>query len=137
MTETKTNPTADFASLFLKGVERAAELQKKSLDTAAQLNAEAIATYKKSPQVVPALPNVFDLAAKAFEGYVDAQKNVIDQMVKQTTAMIETAQVSGNSAQTVAEAFAKNIEQSIGRTVELQKQALDMVAHQVKATTSK
>lgn len=137
MTETKTNPTADFASLFLKGVERAAELQKKSLDAAAQLNAEAIATYKKSPQVVPTMPNVFDLAGKAFEGYIEAQKSVIDQMVHQTAALVETAQVSGNSAQKVAEAFTKNIEQSIGRTVELQKQALDMVAHQVKASTSK
>ncbi len=34
MTENKTNLPADFANLFLKGVERAAELQKKSLDAA-------------------------------------------------------------------------------------------------------
>ena len=49
MTENKTNLPADFANLFLKGVERAAELQKKSLDAAMQQNAEVISSYKKGP----------------------------------------------------------------------------------------
>jgi hypothetical protein len=137
MPENKTSSIpADFASLFLKGVERAAELQKKSLDTAVQQNAEAIANYKKSPQAVPVLPNVFELAGKAFEGFIEAQKTVIDQVVHQTTAMVETAKESGNSAQKVAEIFTKNIEQSIERTVDLQKKALDMAAHQAKSALS-
>ena len=40
---TNTNQPTDFASLFIKGVERASELQKKSLADAARQNAEAIA----------------------------------------------------------------------------------------------
>jgi hypothetical protein len=134
MPDPKTNFPADFASLFLKGVERAAELQKKSLDAAAQQNAEAIASYKKGPQAVPTLPNVFELAGKAFEGFIEAQKSVIDQVVQQTSALVETAKESGNSAQKVAEAFTKNIEQSIERTIELQKKALDLVAQQAKSS---
>ena len=132
MTETKTNQPTDFASLFIKGVERAAELQKKSLDEAAKLNAEAIAVYKKTAQAVPALPGVFDLAAQAFEGYIATQKSVIDHMVKQTEALVETAKESGDSAQKVAADFAKTIQQSIERTVEVQKKALDLAAHQAK-----
>jgi hypothetical protein len=132
MTENKTNPPADFANLFLKGVERAAELQKKSLDAAVQQNAELIATYQKGAQVVPALPNVFDLAGKAFEGYIEAQKSVIDQMVKQTAALVESAKESGNSAQKVAEDFTKTIQPLIEHTVEVQKKALELVAQQAK-----
>ncbi len=136
MTETKTNLPADFANIFLKGVERAAELQKKSLDAAAQQNAEVIATYQKGPQVVRAMPNVFELAGKAFEGYIEAQKSVIDQMVKQTAALVQGAKESGNSAQKVAEDFTKTIQPLIEHTVEAQKKALELVAQQVKTSSS-
>jgi hypothetical protein len=136
MTDTKTNHPTDFASLFIKGVERAAELQKKSLDEAAKQNAEAIAMYKKSPQAVPALPGVFDLAGQAFEGYVTTQKSVIDQIVKQTAALVESAKDSSESAQKVAADFAKTIQQSVEHTVEVQKKALDLVAREAKAVTT-
>src|ERR1700688_1716440 len=59
MTETKNNHPTEFASLFLKGVQRAADLQKKSLDDAKHQNAEAIAAYKKGPQSVPSAPAVY------------------------------------------------------------------------------
>ncbi len=136
MTEPNTNLPADFANLFLKGVGRAAELQKKSLDAAMQQNAEVIATYQKGSPAVPAMPNVFELAGKAFEGYIEAQKSVIDQMVKQTAALVEGAKESGNSAQKVAAEFTKNIQPLIERTVEVQKKALEIVAQQVKSPSS-
>jgi hypothetical protein len=138
MTDTKSNLPAEFANVFLKGVERAAELQKKSLDAAVQQNAEVIASYKP-PQALSALPNVFELAGKAFEGYIEAQKSVIDQMVQQTSALVESAKESGNSARKVAEVFTKTIEQSIERSVDMQKKALDLVAQQAKGpgTTGK
>jgi hypothetical protein len=137
MPEPKTNPPADFTNLFLKGVEQAADLQKKSLEAALQQNAEAIASYKKGAQSVPNLPNVFDLAGKAFESFVEAQKNVIDQVVQQTTALVESAKGSGTTAQKVAETFTKNIEQSIERTVEVQKKALELAAQQAKSALSR
>jgi hypothetical protein len=133
MTETKTNPPTEFTSLYLKGVERAAELQKKSLDDAARQNAEAIAVYKKAPQAMPSASGVYDLAAQAFEGYIEAQKSMIDHMVKQTASLVESAKDSGNSAQKVAADFTKTIQQSIERAVELQKKALDLVTEQAKA----
>lgn len=129
----KTTPPADFTNLFLKGVEQAAELQKKSLEAALQQNAEAAAAYKKSAASMQSLPDVFELAGKALEGYVEAQKTVIDQIVQQTAALVEGAKSSGASAQKVAETFTKNIEQSIERTVEAQKKALELAAQQAKS----
>jgi hypothetical protein len=136
MAEVKSTAPADFTNLFLKGVEQAAELQKKSLEAALQQNAEAIATYKKSAQSAAAsnIPNVFDLAGKALESYIEAQKSVIDQLVQQTTALVESTKGSSVSAQKVAETFTKNIEQSIERTVEVQKKALELAVQQAKAS---
>ena len=136
MTETKTNHPTDFASLFIKGVERAAELQKKALDEAVRQNAEAIAVYKKVPQTVPAVPSVLDLAGQAFEGYITTQKSAIDHIVQQTTALVESAKDSGNSAQKVAADFTKTIQQSIERTIEVQKKALDLAAQAAKTPTA-
>jgi hypothetical protein len=134
MAEVKSTAPADFTNLFLKGVEQAAELQKKSLEAALQQNAEAIATYKKGAAAVSNVPNVFDLAGKALESYIEAQKSVIDQLVQQTTALVESTKGSSVSAQKVAETFTKNIEQSIERTVEVQKKALELAVQQAKAS---
>src|SRR5271157_1293886 len=83
----ETNYAADFVDLFMKGVERAAELQKKALEAAAQQTAEAIAASKKAIQ--PSVPDVFDVVQQGFERYVEAQKGVIDLVVQQTAAIEE------------------------------------------------
>jgi hypothetical protein len=51
--------------------------------------------------------------------------------------LVESAKEGGASARKVAETFTKNIEQSIERTVEVQKKALDLAAQQVKAQSSR
>jgi hypothetical protein len=136
MTETKTNNPTEFASLVIKGVERAGELQKKSLDDAARQNAEAIAAYKKGPQSVPSAPAMYDLAGQAFAGYIEAQKSVIDHLVKQTVSLVESAKDSGDSAQKIAADFTKTVQQSIERAVEVQKKALDLVTQEAKAAVA-
>ena len=136
MADVKTTAPADFTNLFLKGVEQAADLQKKSLEAALQQNAEAIASYKKNAQAATTLPSVFDLAGKALESYIEAQKSVIDQIVQQTTALVDSTKGGGASAQKVAEMFTKNIEQSIERTVEVQKKALELAVQQAKSSLS-
>jgi hypothetical protein len=142
MTKTKTNTNTnttqatDFASLFIKGVERAAELQKKSLDDAVRQNAEAIAACKKTPQAVRAVPGVLDLAGQAFAGYIETQKSVIDHIAQQTAALVESAKDGGNPAQKVAADFTKTMQQSIERAVEVQKKALDLAAQEAQAPTA-
>lgn len=135
-TNTNINQSTDFASLFIKGVKRAAELQKKSLDDAARQNADAIAVCKKTPQAVPAVHGVVDLAGQAFEGYIEAQKSVIDHIVEQTSALVDSAKDRGNSAQKVAADFTKNIQQSIERVIDVQKKALDFAAQEAKGPTA-
>jgi hypothetical protein len=76
---------------------------------------------------------VYDLAGQAFEGYIETQKSVIDQIVKQTAALVESAKDSGNSAQKVAADFTKTVQQSIERAVEVQKKALDLITQTAKA----
>jgi ABC-type transporter Mla subunit MlaD len=138
MAESKTPSPADFTNLFLKGVEQAADLQKKSLEAALKQNAEALANYQKgASEAVGNLPNVFELAGKALESFIEAQKTVIDQIVQQTAALVESSKEGNVSAQKIAEMFAKNIEQSIERTVEVQKKALEMALQQAKAGAKK
>lgn len=132
MPDATTTVPADFTNLFLKGVEQVAELQKKSLETALQQNAEVIASYKKGAQAATTLPNVFDMAGKALESYIEAQKSMIDQIVQQTTALVESTKGGASSPQKVAEMFTKNIEQSIERTVEVQKKALELMVQQAE-----
>lgn len=127
-----TNYAADFANLFIKGVERAAELQKKALETATQQTVEAIETSKNAAKAVPALPGLFDMAKQAFEQYVAAQKTVIDQFVQQTAVMVETAKESGGSAQKVAADFTKAVQQSIERAVEIEKKVMDLAVESAK-----
>ena len=122
-----TNYAADSVNLFMKGVERAAELQKKALEAASQQTAEAIAASKKAIQ--PAVPGMFDVIQQGFERYVEAQKGVIDLVVAQTAAMVETTKQSGASAQKLVEDFTKSVQQSVERAVEIETKALGLGAH--------
>jgi flagellar hook-basal body complex protein FliE len=122
-----TNYAADFVDLFLKGVERAGELQKKALEAATQQTTEAIAASKKAIQ--PAMSGMSDVVQQGFDRYVEAQKSVIDLVVQQTAAMIETARQSGSSGHKVLEDFTKSVQQSVERAVEIQKKALGLATH--------
>jgi hypothetical protein len=133
MTE-KMDYSAEFADLFLKGVERAADMQKKSLEAAVQLNAKALESMKKAAQAGPrTVGGVFDLAEQALEQYAEAHKKVIDQMVKQTTLLVETTRAGGESAKRVAAEVTKTIQQSMEQAVEAEKKSLGFGAQQAKS----
>ncbi len=128
-----TNYGAEFTNLFMKGVERAAELQKKALEAAAQQTAEAIAASKKAIQ--PAVPGMFDVVQQGFDRYVEAQKGVIDLAVQQAAAMAETAKQTGSSAQKIVDDFTKSVQQSVARAVEIETKALGLAADSAKAAS--
>jgi hypothetical protein len=130
-----TNHPADFVNLFMKVVEQAAELQKKALEAATKQTAEVITASKKTIQAMPSVPGMFDTVQQGFERYVEAQKNIIDLVVQQTAAMVETAKQSGSSAQKVVEDFTKSVQQSIERVVEIEKKALGLAPHSAKAAS--
>jgi hypothetical protein len=125
-THKETNFAAEFSNLVLKGIERAADMQKQSLEAAAHLNAQTLEALKKSAKDMPATAGLFDLAEQALERYVEAQKGVIDQVVQQTAAVIETTRQQSASASKVAAEVSKTIQESIERAVSIQKAVLDL-----------
>src|SRR5690348_8095045 len=101
MTTKKTNRTEGAAAeidrteildsitdIYTNGVQRLADVQKKSLDVAVKQNAELLETWKKFAQTIPGGGGMFmvDLAYNAFERFAETQKGVIDLVLEQNNA---------------------------------------------------
>ncbi len=121
-----------FIPLYTKNVERLAELQKKSLDVAAEQNAELIAACKKVSNYVPETPGLFlfELVGQTFERFVETQKGAIDLAVEQSHVVAGLAKERGVSAAKVAEGVTELFKQSVEQSVAAQKKALDYYAEQ-------
>ena len=80
------------AGLFLKSVERFAELQKQSIDVAVQHSAEMSEVMKKMAEKLPGAPQpaVFEMAAGNVARCADTQKSAINFVVKQSKAWTDT-----------------------------------------------
>ncbi|MGB7552954.1 MAG: hypothetical protein WBM04_01175 [Candidatus Korobacteraceae bacterium] len=123
-----------FTPLYVNGVERLAELQKKSLDIAVEQSTEFLNTWKKAFSFFPltSATFVFDIAEQAVETFVETQKSAIDFAVEQshTIAGINNTRVKayGDIANRVTGAF----QQSVERSVEAQKKVLDFASAQNK-----
>jgi methyl-accepting chemotaxis protein len=131
----KPETVENFIPLFTKNVERVAELQKKSLEVAAEQNAEFVATCKEAFETTPETPGmfVFDLLGQAFERAVEAQKAAIDQTVEQSNALASLVKERAGSAKKVAEGVTSVFQQTVEQAVAAQKKALDYYAEQHKA----
>ena len=124
-----------FIPLYTKNVERLAELQKKSLDIAAEQNAELIAACKKAFNYIPETPGLFlfDLVGQTFARFVETQKGAIDLAVEQSHVVAGLAKERGGSAVKVAEGVTALFKQSVEHSVAAQKKALDYYAGQHKS----
>jgi diacylglycerol kinase len=124
-----------FIPLYTKNVERLAELQKKSLDAAAEQNAELIAACKKAFNYIPDTPGLFlfDLVGQSFNRFVETQKNAIDLAVQQSHVVAGLAKDRGASATKVAEGVTNLFKQSVEYSIARQKEALDYYADQHKS----
>ena len=133
------NPAREAAAtltpIYLKGVQRAADLQQKSLDVAAEQASDWIAVYKKAFGYFPvAAPTFFfDLAEQVVEGVVDTQKNVIDLFVEQSEAVASTVDERAEAYNKVAEGVAAAVQAAVVRSVEAQQKALSFAAEQSSA----
>ncbi len=123
-----------FIPTYTKNVERLAELQKKSLDLAAEQNAEFIAACKKAFTHIPEASGLFplDLVGQTFERFVETQKGAIDLAVEQSHVVAGLAQERSGSAFKVAESVTGLFKQSIEQCVAAQKKALDSYGEQHK-----
>jgi len=124
-----------FVTLFARGINRLADMQKRSIDIAVEQNAELIDVYKKFAQKMPATPRVplFEVAGTIFERYADAQKNAIDLAVEQSHAWIDSTKDRAEVADKTVEAAVTLTNQAVERSVSAQKKVLDTAAAQTKA----
>lgn len=123
------------AKLFMAGVSRIAEVQKKAIDVALQQHTEMTETWKKLYQKVPGAPGMFllDLDRTGFERFAETQKTAIDLVVEQSKAFAdllkERTTMTGKNGDTVVEF----VQQGVERTVATQKKAIENAAAQTRA----
>jgi hypothetical protein len=134
-TAKKNEAVEAFIPLYTKNVERLAELQKNSLDAAAEQNAELIDACKKAFNYIPETPGLFlfDLVGTSFNRFVETQKSAIDLAVQQSHVVAGLAKDRGASATKVAEGVTNLFKQSVEYSIAAQKEALDYYADQHKA----
>jgi hypothetical protein len=124
-----------FVPLYSKSIERAAELQKKSLDVAFEQSAELMAVWKKVLHMVPGTPGLFmiDVFAQMFERYVETQKGAIDIATEQGHAAAGLAKERGGYAGRIGEGMSTLMQRSLEHSIAAQKKALDSFAEQNKS----
>jgi methyl-accepting chemotaxis protein len=120
--------------VYEKNVERLAELEKKSLEVAAEQSTEWIDTCKKAFHLVPDTPGLFlfDLLGRTFGRLVETQKGFIDLAVEQSHTVAGLAKERSSYATKMAEGVTTLVQQTVAYSVAAQKQVLDHVAEQNK-----
>lgn len=124
-----------FTKLFTSGAGRIAEVQKKSIDLAAQQGAEVIDAWKKAVQKLPGAPGLFllELTGSEIERYAETQKALVDLFLEQSQAFGEMLKERGTVAAKANEGVAKFAQQAVERTVATEKKVLGHAAAQSKA----
>lgn len=124
-----------FTPLYLNGVQSLAELQKQSLDVAADQTVELVGAWKKAFGYFPVMPPtfLFDMAGQAVQTVVDTQKDAIDLMVEQSQAVAKITKERVDAYSKIAGTVTAAIQTSVERSVAAQKKVLEFAAQQNKA----
>ena len=124
-----------FTPLVLNSVERVADLQKKSLDVAAEQTAELIGAWKKAFSFFPVTLPIFffDFAGQAVQTAIENQKSAIDMVVEQTEAATDIATVRVEAYSKIVKGVTTSVQQSVERSLEAQKKMLAFASAQTKA----
>ena len=125
-------------TLYTKGLERLAEIQKKGIDVAAQQTAELSDIWKTVSKTGPTASSffLFDLAYNSFEQLAITQKGAIDLIVEQNRAITGLMKERGTTAGKATEGLASLLRQTVDRSIEAQKKVLDYSAAQTKAAVN-
>jgi hypothetical protein len=121
--------------LVLNSVERVADLQRKTLDLAAEQTAELIGAWKKAFGYFPVKPPAFffDFAGQAVQTAIENQKNAIDLVVEQTEAATGIAKVRLEAYAKIADGVSTSVRKSVERSVDAQTKMLEFASTQSKA----
>ena len=118
--------------LYMSGIERLAEIEKKGLEITVLHNAEVASAWRKLTFGAPAL-SMLDLATNAFERYAETQKGAIDLIVEQTHALAKKVKERDLKATGTIEEAKIRAKEAIEHSVAAQKTVLDYTAKQTKA----
>ena len=122
------------SALYTAGIDRVAELQKRTIDLAVAQNAELTEAWKTIVQKIPGAPGLFmlDLAKSAFETYADTRKGTIDMMVEQGHAMAEITRDNVTTVSKATQNMTGMVQKSVERAAAMQKKSLDQTAAHTK-----
>jgi hypothetical protein len=138
-TATATPSNAEIVDLFspviVNSFERVADLQKQTLELAAEQTAEWLGAWKQAFSFLPVTPPafVFDVASQAVQTVIDTQKSAIDLVVEQTKSAADITKVRAEAYGKIASGVTETIQKSVQRSVEAQKKVLDFAGEQNKA----
>jgi len=133
--ETAKDAVADvFTPLYLNSVARVAELQKNSLDLAADQTTAWIGAWKTAFSYFPLTPPAFffDTFGQAVQTCIDTQKSAIDLAVEQTEAVTEIAKQRVDAYTKITETATTAFQTTVKRSVEAQKKVLEFAGAQNK-----
>jgi hypothetical protein len=124
-----------FTPLYLNSVARVAELQKNSLDLAAEQTTAWIGAWKTAFSYFPVTPPAFffDSFGQAVQTCIDTQKSAIDLAVEQTEAVTEIAKQRADAYSKITETATAAFQTTVKRSVEAQKKVLEFAGAQNKA----
>lgn len=126
---------ANLAGLFLKSVERFAELQKQSIDVAVQQSTEMSEVVKKMAEKLPGAPRpaVFEMAAGNVARCADTQKSAINFVVEQSKVWTDTIKDRSLTAKDLSDSNGKTVKQTLERSFAVNKKVLENTAAGAKA----
>jgi hypothetical protein len=124
-----------FTPLYLNSVGRVAELQKNSLDLAAEQTTAWIGAWKTAVSYFSVNPPTFffDTFGQAVQTCVDTQKSAIDLAVEQTEAATKIARQRVDAYSKITETATAALQTTAERSVEAQKKVLEFVSAQNKS----
>ena len=125
----------NLAGVFLKSLERFAELQKQSIDVAVQQSTEVSDIMKKMAEKLPGAPRpaVFDLATGNVNRCADTQKSAITFVVEQSKMWTDTLKDRSQTAKDYSDSNGKTVKQTLERSFAVNKKVLEHTAAGAKA----
>jgi len=123
------------STLYTQGVERIAEIQKKSIDLATQQSLEFLSVWKKNAKASPFAPGVFmiELAETTFERFAETHKGAIDLVVEQSHAMHNVVKEHSVATGKANEGAVNMAQELVDHTIESHKKTLDSYSAQARA----
>ena len=125
----------ELSALYLRGLERMAEVQKQFIDLAVQQNKETGELLKKSASKLPGAPRIpmLELAYSAVSRYADVQKHAVDFIVDQNRIWIDAMKDRTAAARKTGESATQAVKQAMESSFAVQKKALEHTAAHTKA----